>query len=47
MIIEGEKLEVLKKVLNSRVVQLLIGAEEWDLTEEEEVVLIKLIELVE
>lgn len=35
--------EVLRKVLRSQAFQMLIGAEEWPLTEEEEVILWEII----
>lgn len=42
-----EELEVLRKVILSHEVQLLIGAEEWDLTENEEMILWEIINKVE
>jgi hypothetical protein len=39
--------EVVKKVLLSEPLQLLIGAEEWDLTEDEEILLWSLIRHLE
>lgn len=42
-----KELEVLRKVILSRAVQLLIGAEEWDLTEKEEGILWGIIDKVE
>lgn len=39
--------EVIAKVLQQRAFQLLIGSDEWDLTEDEEVILWKAIKYVE
>ena len=44
MRLSAEDIELIRKVLNSHPVQSLIGAEEWDLTEAEEVDLWALIE---
>jgi hypothetical protein len=42
-----EEMGVVVKVLTSETVQNIIGAEEWDLTEEEETLLWKIIERLE
>jgi hypothetical protein len=42
-----EEMEVIVKVLTSDTVQNIIGAEEWDLTEEEEMLLWKIIKRME
>ena len=42
-----EEMEIVKKVLTSNAVQLLIGAEEWDLTDDEETKLWEIIEKIE
>jgi len=42
-----EEKQVIAKVLRSRALQLLIGAEEWNLTEQDEEILWELVKLAE